>query len=115
VSAIEVAVGDAAERLAELALGVGDHATARWVSARGLRVVASREGLYRARMRAAFEAGDIDDVEQAYVEVRRAARALDDSGQPQMETTLYERLHRAARPGLRDSELDPTQPLAAIG
>nr|MDQ6946764.1 bacterial transcriptional activator domain-containing protein [Actinomycetota bacterium] len=115
VSAIEVAVADAAERLAELALGAGDPATARWATAKGLLVVPSREGLYRARMLAAFEAGDTDDVEQAYTEVRRAARAIDEVQQPQEETTaLYERLRRAGRPRTADLDLGLTQPLATI-
>ena len=98
VSVIEVAVADAAERLAELALGAGDHATACWAAGRGLLVVPSRESLYRLRMRAASEAGDPDGVEQAYTEVCRAARVLD--AEPQDETTaLYQRLRRAARSG----------------
>lgn len=102
VSAIEVAVADVAERLAELALAAGDHATARRAAEKGLLVVASRESLYRARMRAAFEAGDIDDVEQAYTEVRRAARTIGE--EPQGETTaLYERLRRATRPEPEDA------------
>ena len=105
VSAIEVAVADAAERLAELALDAGDFATARWAAAKGLLVVPSRESLYRLRMRAAFEAGDVDDVEQAYVEVRRAARAVDEAEEPQTQTTaLYERLRRATRAGFEDIE-----------
>ena len=99
VSAIEVAVADAAERLARLALASGDHATARWAAAKGLLAVPTRESLYRARMRAAFEAGDSDDVEQAYTEARRAVQALDPADAPQAETTaLYERLRRSTRP-----------------
>jgi DNA-binding SARP family transcriptional activator len=114
VSAIEVAVADAAERLAELALGAGDHATARWAAGRGLLVVPTRESLYRARMRAAFEAGDADDVEQAYTEARRAARGLDGSG-PQAETTaLYERLRRASRPAAVEPDSHAERHLTAV-
>ena len=102
VSAIEVAVADAAERLADLALAAGDVATARFATEKGLLVVASRESLYRARMRAASAAGDIDDVEQAYTEARRAARTIGE--EPQGETTaLYERLRRAKRTQSEDA------------
>jgi DNA-binding SARP family transcriptional activator len=115
VSAIEVAVADAAERLADLAINAGDHATARWAAGKGLLVVPSRESLYRARMRAAFEAGDIDDVEQAWTEVRRAARGLGEAEEPQGETTaLYERLRRAARPGANDVTADGARRLAPV-
>jgi DNA-binding SARP family transcriptional activator len=121
VSVMEVAIADAAERLAALALAAGDHATARWASHKGLQVVPGREALYRARMRAAFEAGDVDDVEQAYTEVRRAARVLGQAEEPQAETTaLYQRLRRAARRGPVDAVGDAvatgdTAPLATVG
>lgn len=56
-------------------------------------------------MRAAFEAGDIDDVEQAYTEARRAARTIGE--EPQGETTaLYERLRRATPPGPEEATAD---------
>ena len=65
-------------------------------------------------MPAAFEAGDIDDIEQACTEVRRAARVLD-AEEPQGETTaLYERLRRAARPGPDHLAASGTRQLAAI-
>ena len=115
VSVIEVAVADAAERLAELALATGDHDTARRAAEKGLLVVPTRESLYRARMRAAFEAGDIDDIEQAYTEVRRAVRAVDHAEEPQGETTaLYERLRRAVRPANDDVTATGARRLAPV-
>nr|MDQ3573764.1 hypothetical protein [Actinomycetota bacterium] len=99
VSEIEVAVADAAEELAERAREAGDAELARWATRQGLLVIPSREVLYRQRMLAAFDAGDQDDIEQAYVEARRAARAVDDLAEPQDETSeLYERLRQACRP-----------------
>jgi DNA-binding SARP family transcriptional activator len=113
VSAIEVAVADAAERLADLALAAGDHATARRAVEKGLLVVPSRESLYRARMRAASAAGDLDDVEQAYTEVRRAARTIGE--EPQGETTgLYERLRRARRTDSEDVTAAGARPLVVV-
>lgn len=51
-------------------------------------------------MLAAFDAGDPDDIDQAYAEARRATRAVDDLAEPQDETSeLYERLKRACRSG----------------
>lgn len=98
ISEIEVAVADAAEDLAERAREAGDAELARWGSRQGLLAIPSREALYRERMLAAFDAGDHDDIDQAYTEARRAARAVDDLAEPQDETSqLYERLKQACR------------------
>lgn len=77
VSAIEVAVTDAAAALAKLALEVQDSATATWAANQGLGACPGNEALYQLRMAASAQAGDFDGVDQAYREAVRAARALD--------------------------------------
>jgi nucleoid-associated protein YgaU len=95
VSAIEVAVVDAANRLAELALESDDPDTAVWAARQGHLVVPDHEGLYRARMRAHAQSGDLDSVEQTFREALRAARAYDALDDVQPETQhLYEALTR---------------------
>ena len=77
VSAIEVAVTDAAATLGRLALEHGDPTTAMWAANQGLRACPGNEALYQLRMAASAQAGDFDGVDQAYREAVRAARALD--------------------------------------
>jgi DNA-binding SARP family transcriptional activator len=77
VSAIEVAVSDAAAALAKLALEQQDADTATWAANQGLRSCPGNEALYQLRMAASAQAGDFDGVDQAYREAVRAARALD--------------------------------------
>jgi DNA-binding SARP family transcriptional activator len=77
VSAIEVAVTDAAATLGRLALEHGDPTTATWAANQGLRACPGNEALYQLRMAASAQAGDFDGVDQAYREAVRAARALD--------------------------------------
>lgn len=49
-------------------------------------------------MLAAFDAGDHDNIGQAYIEARGAARAVDDLAEPQDETSqLHEPLKQACR------------------
>ena len=96
VSEIEVAVTDAAERLAELALDAADTQTADWAARQGLKVVPAHEGLQRIRMRAAAQAGDGDAVDQAYRDARRAAQAIDPHDELSDDTvTLYQHLSAA--------------------
>jgi DNA-binding SARP family transcriptional activator len=77
VSAIEVAVTDAAAALGKLALEQQDPAIAMWAANQGLRACPGNEALYQLRMAASAQAGDFDGVDQAYREAVRAARALD--------------------------------------
>lgn len=107
VSAIEVAVCDAAMHLGEIALGRDDAATAAWAATKGLLVCPGHEGLYQVRMRAASAADDLDGLDQAYREAERAARADDplDDVQPQTRQ-LYDQL-RARRPAGTSSATPP--------
>lgn len=102
VSVIEVAVIDAAYRLAELALEADDPDLAVWATRQGHLVTPDHEGLYRARMRAHAALGDLDAVHQAFREAQRAAQAFDALEDVQTETQqlyqqLYGRGRRAAR------------------
>ncbi len=93
VSAIEVAVSDAAAALGELALEHDDADTAAWAASQGLLVCPGHEALYQVRMRAAGQAGDLDGVDQAFREATRAARADDPLDDVQPETRqLYVQL-----------------------
>jgi len=99
VSAIEVAVVDAAHRLAELATEEGDVAEALWATRQGHLATPDHEGLYRDAMRAHARDGDVDGINQAYREAQRAAQSLDPLDEVQPETaTLYRDL-------LRDQEV----------
>ena len=108
VSDIEVAVVSAAEELGERALDAGQPELAAWAALQGLRVVPVREDLYRVRMQASFDAGDIDGIDQAHVEAARAVRHFIDPAEPLQDETerLYQRLKRACRSGA---------PLASVG
>jgi DNA-binding SARP family transcriptional activator len=87
---------DAAELLAERALGAGDPDRVEYAARKGLAASPSREALWRARMQAAADTGDRDALKRAYEGVVRAARALDPLGEPESETTLlYRSLQRA--------------------
>ena len=98
VSEIEVAVTDAAGRLAQLALDAADTQIADWAAQQGLRVVPAHEGLQRIRMRAAAQAGDGDGVDQAYRDARRAAQAVDAHDELSDDTVaLYQHLSAAVR------------------
>lgn len=98
ISYMEVAIAEAAEDLAERARAAGDPAIATWAANQGLRALPAREALYRVKMQAAFDAGDPDGIEQAYIEARRAALAIDPLEELQIETeNLYTRLKRGTR------------------
>lgn len=95
VSAIEVAVVDAASRVADLALDNNDPALAIWATRQGHLVVPDHEGLYRTRMRAHATTGDLDAIHQTFREALRAARAHDPLDDVQPETQhLYQELTR---------------------
>lgn len=91
VSAIEVAVVDAASRVADLALDADDPDLAIWATRQGHLVVPDHEGLYRARMHAYAQTGDLDAIHQTFRETLRAARAYDPLDDVQPET---QRLYR---------------------
>lgn len=98
VSTVEVAVAEAAELLAELALATNQPVTARRAARQGLLVIPSREALYQAWMRAAADAGNLDDLDQAWRDVWRAVRAVDPLEEPRPDTVrLYESLRDASR------------------
>jgi DNA-binding SARP family transcriptional activator len=92
-SRIETALIDAASRLGELALAVGDTVLARWAANQGLTVVPAHEALYRLLMRAAHQAGDRHGIESAYDNAVRAAETYDPLEEIQDETAhLYHQL-----------------------
>lgn len=98
VSTIEVAVAEAAEQLAELALATDQPAMARWAARQGLLVTPSREALYQAWMQAAADAGNLDDLEQAWRDVWRAVHAIDPLEEPRPDTrALYDSLRASTR------------------
>lgn len=90
---IETTIVDAAHRRGELALASGDVAKARWAAEKGLAIVDGQEAMYRMKMKAASDAGDLDGVNAAYREAQRAAESYgyDDEVQPETQE-LYEEL-----------------------
>ncbi|MBW3613692.1 MAG: LysM peptidoglycan-binding domain-containing protein [Actinobacteria bacterium] len=76
VSEIEVAVGDAAHRLASLALDAGDPATAAEAVAKGLLVVPTMEQLHQDRMLAAAMARDRGALHRARRDAEHSLGAL---------------------------------------
>ena len=63
---IETALVDAAHRLGESALAVGDPDLAKWAADKGLALVPGQEALLRIVMRACAAVGDRDGLEEAY-------------------------------------------------
>ena len=97
VSTMEVAVAEAAERLAELALDAEQPAMARWAARQGLLVTPSREALYHAWMQAAADAANLDDLDQAWRDVWRAVQAIDPLEEPRPDTkALYDSLRASS-------------------
>jgi DNA-binding SARP family transcriptional activator len=96
---LEASVVDAAHQLGELALGVGDRATADAAAVAGLSVVPGHEALYRIRMRAAAEMGDFDTVDSLYSEL--SVHLMDGSiwGTPEGETESLVEALRLTRAG----------------
>ena len=101
---IETTLVDAAHRRGELALAAGDSGRADWAARKGLAIVEGQEAMYRMRMEAASEAGDLDGVNSAYREARRAAESYgyDEEVQPETQA-LFEKLTRAGRDTRSDS------------
>lgn len=98
VSTMEVAVAEAAEQLAELALAAEQPAMARWAARQGLLVTPGREALYQAWMQAAADAGNLDDLDQAWRDVWRAVQAIDPLEEPRPDTrALYDSLRASSR------------------
>jgi len=95
---IETTIVDAAHRRGELALGCGDVAKAKWAAEKGLAIVDGQEAMYRMKMKAASDAGDLDGVNAAYREAQRAAESYgyDDEVQPETQE-LYEELAKIPR------------------
>jgi nucleoid-associated protein YgaU len=95
---IETTLVDAAHRRGELALAAGDSERTDWAARKGLAIVEGQEAMYRMRMEAASEAGDLDGVNSAYREARRAAESYgyDEEVQPETQA-LFEKLTRAGR------------------
>ena len=92
---IETTLVDAAHRRGELALASGDPRRADWAAQKGLAIVEGQEAMYRMRMEAASEAGDIDGVNSAYRQAQRAAESYgyDEEVQPETQA-LFEKLTR---------------------
>lgn len=94
-----VAIEDAACRLTELCLAVGDHGGARWAARQGLQANPGSESVGRARMRVAADAGNRSELDQVYSELcsvaSRSADQPNGSDRLLPETTeLYTQLRR---------------------
>lgn len=103
VSEIEVAVGDAAHRLASLALDAGDPVTAAKAASKGLLVVPAMECLYQDRMMAAAMARDRDALNQVRRDAERSLSALgpDEELSEEMLALYYQLLDALRRPEAR--------------
>lgn len=90
---IETTLVDAAHRRGQLALAAGDIERANWAAQKGLEIVEGQEAMYRMKMEAASEAGNIDGVNSAYRQAQRAAESYgyDEEVQPETQA-LFEKL-----------------------
>lgn len=95
---IETTIVDAAHRRGELALAAGNVDKAKWAAEKGLAIVDGQEAMYRMKMQAAADAGDVDAINAAYREAQRAAESYgyDDEVQPETQD-LFDQLTRKAR------------------
>ena len=95
---IETTLVDAAHRRGQLALAAGDVERANWAAQKGFEIVEGQEAMYRMKMEAASEAGDIDGVNAAYRQAQRAAESYgyDEEVQPETQA-LFEKLTRGGR------------------
>ncbi len=75
VTRVAIAIADAAQHLAEIALAEGDSTTAEWAASRGLLAAPGDEGLYRLRMRAAKAAGNTSAIRQILNELCETVEA----------------------------------------
>lgn len=95
---IETTLVDAAHRRGQLALASGDVERANWAAQKGLEIVEGQESMYRMKMEAASEAGDLDGVNAAYRQAQRAAESYGFDEEVQPEThALFEKLTRGGR------------------
>jgi hypothetical protein len=93
VAHAERVIGDAAHRLADLALASGDWRDALWATEQALRVCSTSEVLYQDRMRASFAGGDLSGVDAAMRDLLAALGANGPEGVLHPDTVeLYERL-----------------------
>ena len=86
---IETTIVDAAHRRGELALAAGNVDKAKWAAEKGLAIVDGQEAMYRMKMQAAADAGDVDAINAAYREAQRViprGRALDDGRAPRHQS-----------------------------
>jgi hypothetical protein len=74
---MEIAIGDAAHRLCELALSQGDDETAMWATRQGLLASPGQEALVRDRMTAAAAAGDAARLRAVLHDAQQAVRSID--------------------------------------
>lgn len=94
-SHMEIAIGDAAHRLCELALAQGDDQTAMWATRQGLLASPGQEALVRDRMTAAAAGGDPARLRAVYQDAQQALQAIDPLDELGDETeALYEELRR---------------------
>ena len=102
---IETTIVDAAYRRGELALATGEVDKAQWAAEKGLAIVDGQEAMYRMKMQAAADAGDVDAINAAYREAQRAAESYgyDDEVQPETQE-LFEHLVAGVRSQSRVSE-----------
>lgn len=95
ITEAEATIADAAHRLAQLLLQVGDHAGATWAAQRGLNSVPGSEPLYRDRMEAAHLAGDPAAVDRIVEELCHYVETLDPFDDLHPETIeLWRRIGR---------------------
>ena len=93
VTRAAIAIADAAQHLAEIALAEGDSTTAEWSASRGLLAAPGDEGLYRLRMRAAKVAGNTLAVRQIFNELCESVEANEPHDQLEPKTIeLFETL-----------------------
>jgi DNA-binding SARP family transcriptional activator len=92
-SDMEIAIGDAAHRLCELALAHGEPDTAMWATRQGLLASPGQEALIQDRMTAAAAGGDAARLRAVYQDAQQAVRAIDPLDELSAETeALYEQL-----------------------
>lgn len=76
-SDMEIAIGDAAHRLWELAMSQGDDETAMWATRQGLLASPGQEALVRDRMTAAAAGGDPSRLRAVLQDAQQAVRSID--------------------------------------
>jgi nucleoid-associated protein YgaU len=76
-SEMEIAIGDAAHRLCELALSQGDDELAMWATGQGLLASPGQEALVRDRMTAAAAGGELARLRGVLQDAQQAVHAID--------------------------------------